>query len=79
MPQSSDGMTAKQYRKVRESIASQTKVSILLGVHLRTVQRREAGFIPVTKEAERAIRSLAAAEHARRVSSSQAARAEKES
>jgi hypothetical protein len=60
-------MTAKQYAKLREGIASQDKVSIMLGVDIRTVQRREAGFIPVTKEAERAIRSLAAEERARRL------------
>ena len=60
-------MTAKQYTKLREGIASQNKVSIMLGVDIRTVQRREAGFIPVTKEAERAIRSLAAEESARRL------------
>jgi hypothetical protein len=30
----------------------------MLGVDIRTVQRREAGDIPITKEAERAIRAL---------------------
>lgn len=85
MPHNSMMMTPEQYRKMREliapgsSTASQIKISILLGVHLRTIQRRESGFIPVSKEAEMAIRSLAAKHHARRqeVNSAQAARSEK--
>lgn len=83
MPHSSMMMTPEEYQKMRESIApgsstaSQIKVSILLGVHLRTIQRRESGFIPVSKEAEMAIRSLAAEQHARRQKISQAARSGK--
>lgn len=59
-------MTGQQYMKLRERIASQAKVSVLLGVDIRTVQRREAGNIPVTREAERALRSLVTEEQARR-------------
>ncbi len=35
----------------------------MLGIDLRTVQRREAGNVPITAEAERAIRSLVVEKH----------------
>lgn len=60
-------MTAAQYNKLRKRIGSQQKVASLVGVDIRTVQRREAGSIPITAEASRAITSLAAREAAQRL------------
>jgi hypothetical protein len=56
-------MTPEEYSKARHSIASQQKVADMLGIDLRTIQRREAGNVPITAEAERAIRSLVAERH----------------
>jgi hypothetical protein len=56
-------MTAEEYSKARQSIASQQKVADMLGIDLRTVQGREAGSVPISAEAERAIRSLVAEKH----------------
>jgi hypothetical protein len=58
-------MTKTEYQRVRESIGSQRDVSRLLGVDIRTIQRREAGEILITFEATRALFSLKVLEHLR--------------
>lgn len=60
-------VTPTQYIKIRKRIGSQEKVALILGVNIRTVQRREVGDIPITGEAARAIMALAAREMAQRV------------
>ena len=55
-----EGMNATKYSKLRDRIGSQQQVADLLGVDIRTVQRRECGFIPVTPEAARSIMALRA-------------------
>jgi transcriptional regulator with XRE-family HTH domain len=52
--------TKAQYHALRESIGSQKEVAKMLGVDIRTVQRRESGEIMITFEATRALYSLAA-------------------
>jgi transcriptional regulator with XRE-family HTH domain len=51
-------MTRAQYRKLRQSIGSQTEVAKLLGVDPQTISRRERGELPINKEAEMALRGL---------------------
>jgi hypothetical protein len=51
-------MTAAEYRAARVDRGPQVAVAAKLGVDYRTIQRREAGTIPVTHEAELAILSL---------------------
>jgi phage terminase Nu1 subunit (DNA packaging protein) len=47
------------YSKLRRKVGTKTQVARLLEVALRTVQRREDGGIPVTKEAWLALKALA--------------------
>jgi hypothetical protein len=54
-----------EYQRVRESIGSQRDVARMLGVDIRTVQRREAGDIIITFEATRALFCLCAIEKLR--------------
>ena len=56
-------ITSTEYQKVREGIGSQRDVSKLLGVDIRTVQRREAGEILITFEATRALFCLSAIDY----------------
>ena len=58
-------MKAEQYLKLRKALGSQEKVALLLGVDIRTVQRREAEDIPITPEAARAIMALYARQQVR--------------
>ena len=58
-------MTSSQYLKLRKRLGSQEKVATLLGVDIRTVQRREYGDIPITAEAARAITALHARQQVR--------------
>jgi hypothetical protein len=51
-------MTPAQYKNERQKRGTQQGVAALLGVHYRTVQRREAGDIAITNEAMLAITSL---------------------
>lgn len=65
MPKNITMLTPTEYHKVRETIGSQRDVAKMLGVDIRTVQRREAGEILITFEATRALFSLSALNHAR--------------
>ena len=56
-----------EYEKVRESIGSEKEVAKMLGVDIRTVQRRETGEILITFEATRALFGLCALAHLRRL------------
>lgn len=51
-------MTPDQYKATRKERGTQKGVAALLGVDYRTIQRREAGDIPITEEARRAILSV---------------------
>jgi hypothetical protein len=51
-------MTARQYRKARLARGTVQQVAPLLGVHPMTINKRERGDIPVTKEAEVTLLSL---------------------
>ena len=56
MTQHSD-MEADQYRSVRDQLQwSQQALADALGVTIRTVQRREAGVVPILSEAILAMR-----------------------
>jgi hypothetical protein len=48
-------MTQKEYQIARKLRGSQVSVALKLGVDLRTVQRREAGHIHISQEAEMAL------------------------
>ena len=48
--------TADEYAKVRETVGSQRDVARMLGVDIRTVQRREGKEVPILYEAELALR-----------------------
>lgn len=54
-------MTAAEYKAERERRGTQQGVAARLCVDYRTVQRREAGTIAITHEAELAIRALSVA------------------
>jgi transcriptional regulator with XRE-family HTH domain len=60
MPRIIAMITPAEYQTVRESIGSQRDVAKLLGVDIRTVQRRECGEIAITFEATRVLFSLSA-------------------
>jgi len=62
-----DDMTHNEYATVREKIGSQKDVARMLGVDIRTVQRRECGDIIITDEAVRALLSLTARSHIERL------------
>lgn len=51
-------MTASEYKVGRQLRGTQQGVAAKLGVDYRTIQRREAGDIPVTHEAALALSSL---------------------
>ena len=51
-------MTASQYRRLRVRVGSQSQVARLLGVHSRTISKRETGELAVNTEAALAIRFL---------------------
>jgi hypothetical protein len=57
-------ITPAEYQKVRETIGSQRDVAKLLGVDIRTIQRRECEEIAITSEATRALFSLSALNYA---------------
>ena len=45
-------MTAKQYKQARRARGFITDVAAKVGVHWTTINKRELGTIPITKEAE---------------------------
>lgn len=51
-------MSPSEYKSEREKRGTQQGVALALGVDYRTIQRREAGKIPVTEEARRALLSV---------------------
>lgn len=51
-------MTPNEYKSLRKQRGTQQSVAALLGVDYRTVQRREAGEIEITREAELALTAL---------------------
>lgn len=51
-------MRAFDYKSARQKLGTQKDVAAMLGVDYRTIQRREAGTIPITREAELAIMTL---------------------
>ena len=53
-------LTPVEYEQVRESIGSRRDVAKMLGVDIRTIQRRERAEIAITFEATRALFCLAA-------------------
>lgn len=59
-------MTAGEYRLARQERGTQQSVALLLGVDYRTVQRREAGEIEITREASLALLALPKTKERRR-------------
>lgn len=54
-------MTADEYRAIRERLElKQGELAERLGVTLNTISRREIGQVPITKEAELALRWIEA-------------------
>jgi len=51
-------MTATDYKTARRNLGTQTEVAARLGVARSTVERRERGKMPITREASLAIRAL---------------------
>lgn len=51
-------MKAAQYKRLREAVGPQDEVANMLKVHKSTISKRERGEIPVTREAEMAMRYL---------------------
>jgi hypothetical protein len=51
-------VTPSEYKTERQKRGTQHGVALTLGVDYRTIQRREAGDIPITEEARRAILSV---------------------
>ena len=51
-------MTAKQYKKVRESIGTQSEVAKMLKIARPTISHRERGRHPITREATLALQKL---------------------
>jgi len=52
-------MTAEEYREIRASLQlNQGQLAEKLGVALNTVSRRELGRLPITREAEMAVREV---------------------
>lgn len=67
-PQMEDAIhTAEEYARVRESVGSQKDVAKMLGVDIRTVQRRECGEIVITDEAVRALHALSTLSYLKRL------------
>lgn len=59
-------MTAANYRLARQERGTQKGVALALGVDYRTVQRREAGEIEITREAALALLALPKTKERRR-------------
>ena len=59
-------MTPDQYRTARQERGTQKCVALALGVDYRTVQRREAGEIEITREAAMALLALPKTKERRR-------------
>jgi hypothetical protein len=55
------GAKAAKYRALREKLGSVPTVAAKLGIHRRTLERREDGIYKITAEAETAMRALAQA------------------
>lgn len=51
-------MTYAKYKSARERLGTQAEVAKRLGLHRVTIAKREAGTIPITREAAIAIRTL---------------------
>lgn len=51
-------MSPAEYRAKRQKLGTWKHVAELLGVNWSTIARREAGTIPITKEAELAISAV---------------------
>lgn len=51
-------MTPAQYKAARERIGTQEEVAVMLGLNRVTIARRETGALPITREAEIAIKAL---------------------
>lgn len=51
-------MSPDEYRTLRQRLGTQVEVAKLLGVHYRTLSKRERGEISVSPEAEIALRCL---------------------
>lgn len=51
-------MTPRQYKTARTLHGTQATVAAMLGVDRVTVAKRETGALPISREAELAIRSL---------------------
>lgn len=51
-------MTAKQYQKARLARGTVQQVAPKIGVHPMTINKRERGEIPITKEAELVLLSI---------------------
>jgi DNA-binding transcriptional regulator YiaG len=57
-------MKPATYRKLRRSVGSQSQVARLLSVHVSTISKRERGALGIDREAEYALRWLAAQQEA---------------
>ena len=51
-------MTPSEYKALRKKLGTQMTVAEMLGVDYRTIQRREAGEIAITREAQIALKAL---------------------
>lgn len=51
-------MPSAVYSSLRKTLGTQERVAFLLGLHPTTLSRRENGSLPITGEAELAIRYL---------------------
>lgn len=51
-------MSGDEYRSLRQLLGSQNQVAKMLQVGIRTIQRREAGEVPIFREAALAIEGL---------------------
>lgn len=49
-------MTPAQYKRLRESLGTQTEVAKRLGVTQETLSRRETGKLPINEEAASAMK-----------------------
>lgn len=56
-------MSERAYASMRKSLGTQANVGFVLGVHPTTLSRRENGTLPITSEAELALRYLSAMVH----------------
>lgn len=52
-------MTAARYKTLRKKVGTWKAVAEMLGLNWSTIARREAGTLPITKEAALAIEALA--------------------